>query len=73
MMITKKTAKQLCARAGIARIELTVEAQRLVDLYNDPNVSHEEKEKAKRALDYMIESLEKKAETSRVARGQKAS
>jgi hypothetical protein len=63
MILTKKTAKLMCARAGIARLELTVEAQKLFDLYNDPNVCVEQKEVAKRELDSMIRELEEKVAT----------
>jgi hypothetical protein len=61
----RKTAKMLASRGSVLREELTVEGQKLLDTYNDPNVSPEEKEKCKKQLDSMIEDLEKRIETTR--------
>jgi hypothetical protein len=60
------TAKFLCHKAHIAREELTLEAQKLFDLYNDPNVAPEQKEIARQQLDEAIEKLEKKVTTRRL-------
>lgn len=64
-VLTMKTSKLLCARSEIARSELTLEAQKLWDLYNDPHVAPEQKEIAKRELDEMIRRLEEKVSTTR--------
>lgn len=69
--LTKRTAKLLCARAGIANKEIPLEAQRILDLHNDPNVSQQEKDRAMQALDDKIRDLEER--TSRRIRGQYAS
>jgi hypothetical protein len=67
--LVMKTAKYLCVRSGIARAEMTEEAQKLFDLYNDPSVSQEEKEAAKTKLDGLIKQLEEKVQTARRVRG----
>lgn len=63
-----KTSKFLCYRTEIARQEVTEEAQKLFDLYNDPEVSEEKKEEVKAQLDLLIAKLEEKTETSRTLR-----
>jgi hypothetical protein len=68
--LTRKTAKMLTARAGAVREELTIEAQRLLDLYNDPGVSPEAKAKAKKELETMVSDLEKRVETARRLKGE---
>ena len=65
MILQKKTAQLLCARAGIVRSELTEEAQKIYDLFNDPNVSPEQKEILKTRLDEIIKNHEQKVETNR--------
>jgi hypothetical protein len=67
--LTMKTAKYLCVRSSIARAEMTEEAQKLFDLYNDPSVSQDKKESAKVELDKMIKQLEAKVQTTRRVRG----
>jgi hypothetical protein len=67
----KTTLKMLCARTNIARTELTVEAQRLYDLYEDPAVSPEKKEQVKKQLDAIIKKLEERATTRRTKSGQR--
>jgi hypothetical protein len=71
-VLTKKTAKLLCARSGIARTEMTEEAQKLFALCNDPNVAPEQKEVAIRELDELIRRLEEKVQTTRRVRGDSA-
>lgn len=61
----KTTVKMLCARANIARREIPVEAQKLLELYEDPSIPQEKKEQVKRQLDAMISKMEDRAETSR--------
>ena len=68
MILTKKTAKMLCARADIASEKIPVEANKLLEVYNDPSVSPAEKESARKELDLHIAKLEKKAETTRTTR-----
>ena len=71
-VLTRKTAKLLCARSGIARTEMTEEAQKLFDLCNDPHVAPEQKEIAIRELDELIRRLEARSETTRRVRGDSA-
>ncbi len=61
----KTTVKMLCVRTAIARREIPEEAQQLLDLYNDPGVTPEQKEVAKRGLDEMIRKLEERVDTNR--------
>lgn len=70
-MLLRKTAKMLASRGSVLREELTVEGQKLLDVYNDPKVSPEEKEKVKKQLDAMIQDLEKRIETTRRLKGKK--
>jgi hypothetical protein len=62
-VVTKRTARMLCFNSAISRHELGVEAQRLVELCDDPKVTEAEKEQAMKKLDLMIDRLEKKVET----------
>ncbi len=63
--LLRRTAKMLSARSETLREELTVEGQRLLDVYNDPKVSPEVKAEVKKQLDAMIEEVEKRIETTR--------
>lgn len=63
---TKSTVKMICARAGIASVELTKEAQRLLEAYQDPNVPHEQKVIVKAKLDAAIQILEERVTTRRL-------
>jgi hypothetical protein len=56
----------LCVRQAIVNQELPEEAQRLLDVYNDPDVSPEQKQIAKAELDKAIEALEAKVTTRRL-------
>jgi hypothetical protein len=74
-MITlpKKTAKMLCARAGIARADLTEEAQKIYDLFDDPSISPEQKEVVKTQLDEIIKFQEERVnKTTRRLKGESA-
>jgi hypothetical protein len=71
MILAKKTAKMLCARAAIASEKIPVEATEVLELFKDPNVSEEEKVAAKRAIDLHIEKLEAKVGTTRTTRPEK--
>lgn len=62
-IITKRTARMLCFNSAIARHELGEEAQKLVELCEDPKISEEKKEEARHKLDLLIDRLEKKVET----------
>lgn len=62
-MITKRTARMLCFNSAISRHELGVEAQKLVELCEDPRVPEDQKDEALRKLDLLIDRLEKKVET----------
>lgn len=68
----RTTLKLLCARGAAVKEELTIEAQKVFDLCNDPNVPEEEKVRVKKELDAMIKKLEERAETSKRIRGEKA-
>ncbi len=67
-VLTKKTAKMLCVQSALTRSKLPIEAQRLMDLYDDPEVSPEQKKIVKIRLDEYIEKIEKRA-TSRRLKG----
>lgn len=69
--LLRKTSKMLTARSEVLRAELTEEGQKLLDLYNDPKVSPEEKEKVKKLLDAMIADVEQRIETTRRLRESK--
>lgn len=57
----------LCvASNAIMRKELPEEAQRLLDVYNDPTVAPEQKAIAKSQLDDAIRTLEDRATTRRL-------
>lgn len=64
-MTPATTVKMLAVRTAIARQEIPEEAQKLLDLYNDPNVTPEQKEIARRELDDMIRKLEERVDTNR--------
>lgn len=66
---SKSTVHMLVARAEACSREIPVEAQKLLDLYNDPNVDPEQKAIAKKELDDMIRKLEDRVETNRHLRG----
>jgi hypothetical protein len=63
---SKSTLKMICAKAGIANVELTKEAQKLMELYEDPNVAPEQKQIVKAELDRAIEELESRVTTRRL-------
>lgn len=64
---TKSTVKMLCVRSdAVMRKELPEEAQKLLDLYNDPCVSLEQKANVKIELDRAIEELENRVTTRRM-------
>ncbi len=64
---TKSTIKMLCVRSdAVMRKELPEEAQKLLDLYNDPKVSPEQKAIVKAELDKAIEELEGRITTRRL-------
>lgn len=62
---SQSTVKALCVKSGIVNQEITEEAQKLLELYNDPNVAPEQKEITKRELDEAIRKLEDKVATTR--------
>ena len=68
---TKSTVKMLCARAGIANQELSVEAQKLMELYEDPDVSPEQKAIVKAELERAIKELEEKVTTRKMREAKK--
>lgn len=63
---TKSTLKMICVGSGIANVELPKEAQKLLELYRDPNVSPEQKSIAKAELDDLIKTLEERVTTRRM-------
>lgn len=63
---TKSTLHLLCARSGIVNQELPKEAQRLLDIYNDPTVAPEQKALARSELDQMILKLEERVTSRRL-------
>jgi hypothetical protein len=64
-ILSKKTAKFLCIKSAISRRELGEEAQKLVELAEDPSVPSDQKQAALRNLDTLIEKLEKKVDTTK--------
>ena len=71
-MTPASTVKMLAIRSAIARQEIPEEAQKLLDLYNDPDVSPEQKKIAKSQLDDMIKKLEERVDTGRKLRNAKS-
>jgi len=65
-MLTKSTLKMICVRSGIARQEIPEEAVKLIDLYNDPTVSPEQKAIVKARLDKEIQKLEERVTTRKL-------
>ena len=70
-MTPRTTVEMLAVRTAIARQEIPEEAQKLLDLYNDPDVTPEQKKVAKSQLDDMIRKLEDRVETNRHLRREK--
>lgn len=69
---TKSTVKMLCVRSNaVMRKDLPEEAQKLLDLYNDPDVSPEQKANAKIELDRAIAALEARVTTRRLKEQQR--
>lgn len=64
--LTKSTIKMICVKSGIARKEITEEAQHLLDLYNDPKIDDVAKADVKRKLDNAIKVLEERVTTRRL-------
>jgi hypothetical protein len=62
-ILTKRTARMLCIKSAISRRELGEEAQKLVELAEDPSIPDAQKAEALRNLDLLIDRLEKKVET----------
>lgn len=63
---TRSTLHMIAVREAIVNQELPEEAQRLLDVYNDPDVSPAQKRIAKAALDKAIAALEAKVSTRRL-------
>lgn len=63
---TKSTVKMLCVASGIMNDELPKEAQKLLEVYKDPNVSPEQKKVVEVELDKAIKKLEEKVTTRRL-------
>ena len=71
-MTPASTVKMLAIRSAIARQEIPEEAQKLLDLYNDPDVSPEQKRIARSKIDDMIKELEERVDTGRKLRNAKS-
>ncbi len=67
---SKSTVTALCVKSAIVNQEITEEAQKLLELYNDPSVAPEQKEITKRELDWAIQKLENKVETTKRIRSE---
>jgi hypothetical protein len=64
---TKSTVKMMCIKAdSVMSKELPEEALKLLEVYNDPSVSPEQKKNAKIELDRKIEELENRVTTRRL-------
>ena len=70
-MTPATTVKMLAIRSAIARKEIPEEAQKLLDLYNDPGVTPEQKKIAKIQLEDMIRKIEERVDTNRNLRNEK--
>lgn len=62
---TKSTVKMLCVRSAVMHEQIPVEAQKILELHNDPDVALEQKEIARKELDNVITKLEDKIATTR--------
>jgi len=69
--LTRSTLRMFTVRSGIARKEIPEEAVKLLELYNDPSVSPEQKRVAKAQLEDMIQKLEARVTTRRLNEGKK--
>jgi hypothetical protein len=65
-ILTKSTVKMLCAHGDLIRQETLEEAQKLLDLYFDPNVAPEQKIVAKSEIDRIIKEIEDRVTTRRL-------
>lgn len=63
---SRSTVHMLCARAEVLRKEIPVEAQKLLDLYNDPDVTPEQKQIVKQRLEDEIRKLEERVTTRKL-------
>jgi hypothetical protein len=63
---TKSTLHMLCVRSGIVSRELPKEAQKLLTIYNDPNVAPEQKAIVRSELDLAIQKLEERVTSRRL-------
>lgn len=64
---SRSTVKMLCVRSdSVMRKELPEEAQKLLELYEDPKVDPKMKETVKRKLDEEIRKLEDRVTTQRL-------
>jgi hypothetical protein len=63
---TKSTLKMICSRVGIANVELNEEARKLLELYEDPTVSSEEKAVVLAKIDEEIKKLEERVTTRKL-------
>lgn len=64
--LTKSTLKMLAVRVGIERAEILEEANRLMQTYEDPEVSPEERERVKKLLEEKIREIENRVTTRRL-------
>lgn len=71
-VLTKTTLKMLCVRANLGRTEILEEAQKLLETYEDPNVSPEEREKVRIALEAKIKEIEDRVTTRRLRESRSA-
>jgi hypothetical protein len=67
---TKSTVKMLCVRSAVMHEQIPIEAQKILDLHNDPDVAPEQKAIAKQELDQAIRNLEDKVATTRRVKGE---
>lgn len=65
-VLTNSTVKMLCAQGDLVRQETMEEAQKLLDLYNDPKVAPEQKLLAKAEIDRIIKEIEDRVTTRRL-------
>jgi hypothetical protein len=63
---TKSTLHMLCVRSGIVNQKLPKEAQKLLEIYNDPHVAPEQKAVVRAEIDLAIQKLEERVTSRRL-------
>lgn len=67
---TKSTVHLLCVQSDITNEEIPKEAAKLLEAYNHPDMSPEQRKNARTELDRAIEKMEQKIDTTRHLRNE---